>query len=125
IFKHSENKGKEYLLYLDIDRLVAPCYEAVSQSPKKPRYGGWEAMEIAGHSIGHWLSAAAAMYDVTKDADLKEKIDYALDELAKIQSYDPDGYVSGFPRKCFDRVFSGEFEVDNFNLGGSWVPWYS
>ena len=42
-----------------------------------------------------------------------------------IQSYDPDGYVSGFPRDCFDRTFTGTFEVHNFGLGGSWVPWYS
>lgn|SRR5690625_1045190 len=125
IFKHSETKGKEYLLYLDIDRLIAPCYEAASQSPKKKRYGGWESMEIAGHSIGHWLSAAAAMYDVTKDEQLKQKILYALDELEYVQSFDSEGYVSGFSRKCFDQVFSGEFEVGNFSLGGSWVPWYS
>ena len=25
IFKDSQNKGKEYLLYLDVDRLIAPC----------------------------------------------------------------------------------------------------
>lgn len=125
IFKHSETKGKEYLLYLDVDRLIAPCYEAASQTPKKPRYGGWESTQIAGHSIGHWLSGAAAMYDVTKDEQLKQKILYALDELAKVQGYDSEGYVSGFARDCFDRVFSGDFQVDNFGLGGSWVPWYS
>jgi DUF1680 family protein len=82
IFKDSEEKGKEYLIYLDIDKLVAPCYEAVSQTPKKPRYGGWESTGISGHSIGHWLSAAAAMYAVTNDDILKQKLDYAVDELA-------------------------------------------
>lgn len=125
IFKHSETKGKEYLLFLDVDRLIAPCYEAVGHSPKKPRYGGWESTTIAGHSIGHWLSGAATMYVATKDEQLKRKILYALDELEKIQGYDSEGYVSGFSRDCFDQVFSGEFEVDNFSLGGSWVPWYS
>src|SRR5690625_7875181 len=78
-------------------------------------------MEIAGHSIGHWLSAAAAMYDVTKDEQLKQKILYALDELEYVQSFDSEGYVSGFSRKCFDQVFSGEFEVGNVSLGGSRV----
>lgn len=34
IFKQSETKGKEYLLYLDVDRLLAPCYEAASKQPK-------------------------------------------------------------------------------------------
>ncbi|MDQ0256778.1 DUF1680 family protein [Evansella vedderi] len=125
IFKESQEKGKEYLIYLDVDRLMAPCYEAVSKSPKKPRYGGWESTGISGHSIGHWLSAAAQMYTLTKDEKLKEKVEYAVDELALIQSYDKDGYVSGFPRACFDKTFTGDFEVEHFNLAGQWVPWYS
>lgn len=125
IFKESQEKGKEYLLYLDIDRLMAPCYESISKSPKKPRYGGWESTTISGHSIGHWLSAASAMYKATKDEVLLQKIEYAVNELAYVQSFDKDGYVSGFPRACFDKVFTGNFEVENFSLAGSWVPWYS
>ncbi len=125
IFRESQEKGKEYLIYLDVDRLVAPCYEVAGETPKKPSYGGWETREIRGHSIGHWLSAAATMYSVTKDECLKEKLAYAVEELAHLQSFDKDGFVSGFPRTCFDNVFSGDFEVDHFSLGGSWVPWYS
>src|SRR5690625_1680565 len=125
IFKESQDKGKEYLLYLNVDRLIAPCYEAAGKQPKAPRYGGWESTEIAGHSIGHWLSAAAVMYCATKEQGLLEKIKYALDELEKVQCFDPDRYLSGFPRDCFDEVFSGEFEVGRFSLGDSWVPWYS
>ncbi|CAM4121549.1 glycoside hydrolase family 127 protein [Lederbergia lenta] len=125
VFKRSQEKGKEYLLYLDVDRLIAPCYEAIGLEAKKPRYGGWEATQIAGHSIGHWLSAASAMYIATKDEDLLAKLKYAVNELAYLQSLDPEDYVSGFAKDCFDRVFTGEFEVERFSLGGSWVPWYS
>ncbi|RKL65634.1 glycosyl hydrolase [Salipaludibacillus neizhouensis] len=125
IFKDSQQKGKDYLLYLDVDRLVAPCYESASQKPKKPRYGGWESTGISGHSIGHWLSAAAQMYTITKDGKLLEKLEYAVDELAHIQRFDDKGYVSGFPRDCYDKAFSGDFEVEHFSLAGQWVPWYS
>lgn len=125
VFKESQEKGQEYLLFLDVDRLIAPCYEAASKEAKKPRYGGWESMEIAGHSIGHWLSAAAAMYRETNDNKLKEKLNYAIAELGRVQSFDEEGYVSGFSRACFDEVFTGEFRVEHFGLGGSWVPWYS
>lgn len=125
IFKESQEKGKEYLIYLDIDRLMAPFYEAFSQLPKKARYGGWESTLISGHSIGHWLSAASTMYAVTKDEELVHKIEYAVNELAHVQSFDEDGYVSGFPRTYFDKVFTGDFEVENFSLAGGWVPWYS
>lgn len=125
IFNDSQQKGKEYLLYLDVDRLVAPCYESADQKPKKPRYGGWESTGISGHSIGHWLSATAQMYAITKDERLLKKLEYAVDELAHIQCFDNDGYVSGFPRDCYDKAFSGDFEVEHFSLAGQWVPWYS
>lgn len=125
LFKESQEIGKSYLLLLDVDRLLAPCYEAAGLQPKKPRYGGWEETQIAGHSIGHWLSAAAAMADATGDEALLRKLVYAVGQLAYVQSQDPEGYVSGFHRACFDQVFTGEFVVHNFGLGGSWVPWYS
>lgn len=125
IFKESQNKGKEYLVYLDVDRLMAPFYEGISQEAKKPRYGGWESTGISGHSLGHWLSAASQMYALTKDEVLREKLDYAVDELASLQSFDEDGFVGGFPIACFDIAFTGEFEVERFSLAGQWVPWYS
>ncbi|GEN56869.1 glycosyl hydrolase [Halolactibacillus alkaliphilus] len=125
IFKKSEATGLTFLLDLDIDRLIAPCYIAAGLKPKKPRYGGWESMEIAGHSLGHYLSAASIMYKTTKHPVLKERIDYAIMELSDLQAQSEDGYVSGFKRDCFDEVFTGEFRVAPFSLGGSWVPWYS
>lgn len=125
LFETSQKTGEDFILSLDVDRLIAPCYEAAKLEPKKPRYGGWESTQIAGHSIGHWLSAAATMYKATGNEELRERLVYAVDELAYVQSHDPDGYVSGFPRDCFDRTFTGTFEVHNFGLGGSWVPWYS
>lgn len=57
IFRTSQKKGKEYLMHLDLDRLLAPCYEAAGKEPKKPRYGGGESKQISGHSLGHFLSA--------------------------------------------------------------------
>lgn len=125
IFKTSQEKGKEYLLYLDSDRLLAPCYEAIGEKPKARRYGGWEEREISGHSLGHFISALSYMYKVDKDERLKEKLDYIIEELRYIQSFSADGYASGFSKKCFEKVFSGDFNVTRFELGDGWVPWYS
>ncbi|PXW93052.1 hypothetical protein DES38_101133 [Streptohalobacillus salinus] len=125
VFKQSQETGKAFLLALDPDRLLAPCYEAQGQVAKKPRYGGWESMEIAGHSLGHYLSATAIMYQSTKDQTIKERLDYTIEELSDIQALDDQGYVSGFNRACFDEVFTGDFSVEPFSLAGSWVPWYS
>jgi hypothetical protein len=125
LFKTSQRTGEAFLLDLDVDRLLAPCYIALDLTPKKPRYGGWESMEIAGHSLGHYLSALSVMYQMTKHEELKTRIDYIVMELADLQQVSGDGYVSGFKRDCFDEVFTGEFRVEPFSLGGSWVPWYS
>ncbi len=125
IFETSQIVGKSYLEYLEVDRLVAPCYEAIGLTPKAKRYGGWEERAISGHSLGHFLSAGSFMVNATDDRQLKEKLYYAVDELAYLQSQDKEGYVSGFPKDCFNQVFSGTFEVERFSLGHSWVPWYS
>ncbi|MED1563731.1 acetyl-CoA carboxylase [Alkalihalobacillus alcalophilus ATCC 27647 = CGMCC 1.3604] len=125
IFKESADKGMDYLLFLDIDRLVAPFYEAASLAPKKQRYGGWEETGISGHSLGHWLSAAAYMYRNTMNRALKDKINKAIDELEYIQSVHDRNFIGGFPSTCFEKVFTGNFEVDHFTLAGHWVPWYS
>lgn len=124
-FQSAQEMGKEYLHYLQADRLLAPLYEAIGLEPKAKRYGGWESMEIAGHSLGHFLSASAQMVETTGDVKLREKILYILEEMAYLQKMEGTGYISGFKRDCFDRVFSGTFEVERFGLGGSWVPWYS
>lgn len=125
LFKESQEIGKTYLLELDPDRLVAPCYEAIGIKPKKPRYGGWESMQISGHSVGHWLSATALMYAATGEQLLKDRLDYVVQELADLQEQHGGGYVSGFPEKPFLTVFSGNFQVENFSLANWWVPWYS
>lgn len=115
--------GKDYLLRLDTDRLLAPIYEGVGKEPIKPSYGGWESREIKGHSVGHYLSAVATMYAATSDQEMKERMDYIVDQIGYLQR--EDGYVGGIPSRIFDKAFTGEFEVEHFSLNGYWVPWYS
>jgi len=85
-FLKAQEVGKAQLLKYDPDRLIAPCYEAIGLKPKKPRYGGWEAQGVSGHILGHWLSATARMAAATGDAELKTRLDYAVSELAMLQS---------------------------------------
>lgn len=123
LFQLSQEVGKNYLLELDVDRLLAPIYEGVGLVPPKPSYGGWESMQIKGHSLGHYLSALATMYYETEDALLKERLDYIVAVLKCLQR--EDGYVGGVSSHPFDEAFTGEFHVDNFSLSHYWVPWYS
>ncbi len=123
LFGKSQEIGKQYLLELDVDRLLAPIYEGAGLIPPKPAYGGWEQMEIKGHSVGHYLSAVATMYQATGDLRMKERMDQIVQTFGKLQR--SDGYLGGFNSKLFDQAFMGEFEVDHFSLNHYWVPWYS
>lgn len=134
IFKNSQELGKAFVMSLDVDRLLAPsAYAAGAITDKSKFYGGWEAYNyrgyagkgISGHSLGHWMSAAADMYAVTGDAAVKERLDYAVDKLAEYQALDGSGYIGGFEKTGFEKALSGTLNVSAFDLNGYWVPWYS
>lgn len=133
-FKESQDLGKEYLLSLDVDRLLAPvAYAAGAITDTSCFYGGWEqfnyrgygAKGIAGHSVGHWMSAVSTMYSVTGDETLKEKLDYTVSKLDQYQQMNGNGYVGGFEKTGFENALSGTLKVSAFDLNGYWVPWYS
>lgn len=134
IFKTSQELGKAFVMSLDVDRLLAPsAYAAGAITDTSRFYGGWEAYNyrgyagkgISGHSLGHWMSAAADMYAVTGDVAVKEKLDYAVDKLAEYQALDGSGYIGGFEKTGFEKALSGTLNVSAFDLNGYWVPWYS
>src|SRR5215208_896990 len=60
-FKHAMQRDAEYLLRLDPDRLLSAFRTESGLKPRAAPYGGWEAMTIAGHSLGHYLSACSMM----------------------------------------------------------------
>lgn len=123
LYGESQELGLNYVLRLNPDRLLAPCYEAIGKKPKAKRYGGWEAQQIAGHSLGHYISALSDFYASTKSKEAKDKLDYVLSELKNIQR--EDGYIGGVESKPFDEAFSGKVNAEAFSLNGYWVPWYS
>lgn len=123
LFGLSQKVGLDYVLRLDPDRLLAPCYTALGKKAKAFNYGGWESRQIAGHSLGHYLSSLAGFYYTTGNEKAKEKLDYTVNCLFQIQR--EDGYLGGVSSAPFDAVASGTFNVDRFGLAGYWVPWYS
>src|SRR5690349_6097651 len=66
-FKNAMTRDAAYLLRLDPDRLLSGFRKEAGLKPKAEAYGGWEAMTIAGHSLGHYLSACALMFASTGD----------------------------------------------------------
>ncbi|MDO4563722.1 MAG: glycoside hydrolase family 127 protein [Clostridia bacterium] len=134
MFETSRSVGIEYIKSMDVDRLLAPLFEV--QSLPTPngavRYGGWEGLAVhgwggnnftlAGHSLGHWLSAAAVSYAATADTELKQMLDYAVSQLDYIQTTQKTGYIGGINESCFQSLFSGNTSSWS---SGYWVPWYN
>lgn len=126
-FQYAMERDKEYLLALNPDRLLAGFLVNAGLKPKGERYGGWEQQSLAGHSLGHHLSAVALMYAATGDQRLRERADYIVGELAACQKASGDGYLAAFEngREAFAQVAKGDIQPRRFYLNGIWAPWYT
>src|SRR4051794_24266469 len=60
-FLDAVNANLGYLHRLEPDRLLHNFRVHAGLKPKGDVYGGWEADTIAGHSLGHYLTAVALM----------------------------------------------------------------
>ena len=57
------NKEVEYLLSFDTNKLLAGFRQnAGLNTYGATRYGGWESTNIAGHTVGHYMTAIAQAY---------------------------------------------------------------
>jgi DUF1680 family protein len=126
-FQHAQDLDAKWLLSIDPDRMLSWYRKEAKLEPQGEVYGGWESMGIAGHSLGHYLSACARMYHATGQDEFKRRVDYIVDDLAKCQQAGGDGYVGAIPRgrEVFAEVAQGDIRSQGFDLNGSWVPWYT
>lgn len=127
-FKHAMELDAEVLLKISPDRLLHNFRKNAELEPKGKIYGGWESREIAGHTLGHYLTAISMYYASTGDKRFLERVNYIVKELEECQKADADGYVSGIPdgKAIFTRLSKGDIVVKgrhNFDQG--WVPWYT
>jgi len=84
---------------------------------------------VAGHTVGHYLTAISQQYAATGDKRFKDRVDYIVSEMAECQARYGDGYI-GALRPLELRVLRdlGKGSVDftgSSYLGGAWVPWYT
>ncbi len=127
--------NRAYLLDLDPERLLHNFYVSAGLPAPKPVYGGWEAQGIAGHSLGHWLSACALVVANTGDRAVAARLDHALAEMARIQAKHGDGYLGGTTverdgrtvdgKIVFEELRKGDIRSGGFDLNGGWVPLYT
>jgi DUF1680 family protein len=126
-FRQAMLLDAKYLLMLDPDRLLSWFRKEAGLKPKGEVYGGWEAQGVAGHSLGHYLSACAMMFASTNDARFRDRVNYIVDELELCQRANGNGYVAAIPdgKRIFKEVAAGDIRSKGFDLNGGWVPWYT
>ena len=127
-FKHATDLNINSLLNYEPDRLLSKFRSEAGLQAKAPPYEGWEAETIAGHSLGHYLSACALMYQSTNDERFLERVNYIVNELGECQMADGDGYFGAFPngKKILEEeVATGDIRSQGFDLNGIWVPYYT
>ncbi|MBD8679522.1 beta-L-arabinofuranosidase domain-containing protein [Sphingomonas sp. CFBP 13720] len=135
-FARAVEVNRAYLMTLESDRLLHNFRRFAGLEPKAAVYGGWESDTIAGHTLGHYLSALALTHAQTGDAECVTRARYILGELAECQGRSGDGYVAGFTRKrkdgtivdgkeIFAEIMAGDIRSQGFDLNGCWVPFYN
>lgn len=123
-FLDAQKLDEAYLLRLEPDRMLHNFRVNAGLAPRAPVYGGWESVEpwiwirCHGHTLGHYLTAAACMYESTGDARFSARVDYVVKELAECQSKTP-GWLSAFP----DGIEPLTHSLTGKEFPG--VPWYT
>jgi DUF1680 family protein len=127
-FRHATELNVKSLLNYEPDRLLAKFRSEAGLEPKAEHYHGWEDNTIAGHSLGHHLSACAMMFRTTGDARFLERVNYIVEELEECQLADREGYLGAIPdgkRILEEEVKAGNVHSRGFDLNGIWVPYYT
>jgi DUF1680 family protein len=129
-FREAMERNAAYLLSIEPDRLLHNTRQFAGLEPKADAYGGWEHFGIAGHTLGHYLTALSQQYSATGDERFRQRIDYIVSEMALCQTAYGDGYIGALPPlelQTMRNFKRGIVEPQNSATfkGGAWVPWYT
>lgn len=126
--------NRRYLLSLDPERLLHNFYISAGLTAPAPVYRGWESESIAGHTMGHWISAVSLIIANGNDPELTAVLDRTLASIQRIQETGKDGYLGGMtvtrdgqsvPGKIvFEEIRRGDIRA-TWELNGAWVPIYA
>ncbi|RHW18910.1 glycoside hydrolase family 127 protein [Sphingomonas gilva] len=135
IYADAVETNRRTLLALSPDRLLHNFHASAGLAPKGERYGGWEARGIAGHTLGHYLTACSLMFAQTGDTAARDRVRAIVAELARIQAAHGDGYIGGTTverdgevidgKIVFEEIRKGDIRTGGFDINGGWVPLYT
>ncbi len=127
MFADAATANVKYLLKIEPDRLLADFRVHSGLKARGQRYGGWESSGLAGHTLGHYLSAVSLHYASTGDKEFLKRANYIVDELEESQRARKTGYVGAIPNEdsLWLQVSQGQIRSRGFDLNGAWSPWYT
>ncbi len=125
-FAEAMKADANYLLKIEPDRLLSEFRVHSGLKSKGKKYGGWETSGVAGHTLGHYLSALALHYASTGDQKFLKRANYIVDELDECQQARKTGYIGAIPNEdsVWLSVSKGNIRSRGFDLNGAWSPWY-
>jgi DUF1680 family protein len=115
------DRNKAYLLRLTTRNLLLPHYleAGLARMTYVPRdvHGGWDSptSEIRGTVVGHWLSAAARLWEETGDPELKARADFIVSEMGRCQAENGGEWCFPIPEKHLHWLKRGKH---------AWAPHY-
>lgn len=127
-FLHATELEAKILLGYEPDRLLSKFYTEAGLKPKADHYMGWENESLAGHSLGHYLSACSMMYQTTGDKRFLDRVNYIISELKILQDADGKGYIGAIPKGKMifeNEIAKGDIRSQGFDLNGIWSPVYT
>ena len=127
-FKHAALLDKKILLGYEPDRFLSNFRKNAGLKPKAEHYSGWESESLAGHSLGHYMSACSLMYQASGDKEFLSRVNYIVNELSACQEADGNGYIGAADgeKVIFENeVAKGNIRSQGFNLNGIWSPFYT
>lgn len=126
-FKQAMQVDAAYLLSIEPDRLLSGFRSHSGLKPKGKMYEGWESSGLAGHTLGHYLSAISMHYASTREPEFLKRVNYIVTELGECQVARKTGYVGAIPKEdtIWAEVAKGDIRSRGFDLNGGWSPWYT
>lgn len=95
-------------------------------------YSGWENTRIGGHTLGHYLAAAAQALDrgygncIGKDGKtLFDRLNYIINGLNECQEKLGTGFVFGATMADSSKPELQFDKVESTDASDTWVPWYT
>lgn len=132
-FTNAFSLETQYLLSFDTDKWLAGFRETAGLDMKGAvRYGGWENSLMAGHDVGHYMTACAQAYASldkgTEKTQFYQILTDLVDGLKECQDKIGTGFIFCAPIINKDNI---EQQFDNVEQNRvnitteAWVPWYT